>query len=216
MGKKDTMKTSSDLSVQVDDLPSGGAIEATPRILRSGRQTVVVEVALGSAVDAKQLGIATVGFTILEPRSDVQKGGHWAEAPEARTEFALADTLLQKPILEAMGVEFDAANPAISRICVQPYLRNTLGALQGGAVAMLLESAAENFAASILEGAVQVRSLAIHYLKLARVGPVRAQSRVIPRTRGGLLIRVELFDEGAGEVLLTVAMVQVDAAPARP
>ncbi len=64
-------------------------------------------------------------------------------------------------------------------------------------MAIALEAAAEKFAGSILDGALQVRSLAIHYLKLARVGPVRAQSRVIARSRGGLLIRVELFDEGA-------------------
>ncbi len=204
----------SDLNIHVDDLPTEGAIEATPRILRSGRQTVVVEVALRSAADANQLGVATVGFAILQARSDEQKGGHWAESPEARTEFALAGTLLKEPILDAVGLEFDSLNPAIARIGVRPFVRNSLGALQGGAVAILLEAAAENFAASSLEGALQVRSLAIHYLKLARVGPVRAQSRVIARTRGGLLIRVELFDEGESEVLLTVATIQVDQAPA--
>ena len=206
----------SDLSLQLDDLPNEGAIEARPQILRSGQQTVVVEVALCSAADANQLGIATVGFAILKARNEDQKGGHWADAPQARTEFALADTLLEVPILDAVGVEFGSANPAVAHLGLQPYLRNSLGALQGGAVAILIEAAAEKFAASMLDGALQVRSLAIHYLKLARVGPVRAESRVIARTRGGLLIRVELFDEGASEVLLTVATIQVDEAPACP
>jgi len=206
----------SNLSLDLGDLPSEGVIEAVPRILRSGRQTVVVEVVLRGAADATQLGVATVGFSILRARNDVQKGGHWAEAPEARTEFALADRFLEKPILEAVGLEFDSADPAVARMAVRPYLLNSLGALQGGAVAILLEAAAENFAGTSLEGALQVRSLAVHYLKLARVGPVRAQSRAIARSRGGLLVRVELFDEGASEVLLAVATIQVDEASGRP
>jgi acyl-coenzyme A thioesterase PaaI-like protein len=205
----------SNLSLDLGDLPTEGVIEAIPRILRSGRQTVVVEVVLRSATDAKQLGVTTVGFSILRARNDVQKGGHWAEVPEARTEFALADRFLEKPILEAVGLEFDSADPAVARMAVRPYLLNSLGALQGGAVAILLEAAAEDFAGASLEGALQVRSLAVHYLKLARVGPVRAQSRVIARSRGGLLVRIELFDEGAGEVLLAVATIQVDEASGR-
>jgi hypothetical protein len=43
-------------------------------------------VALRSGPDARPLGIATVGFSILTARSDFQNGGHWAEAPAARTE----------------------------------------------------------------------------------------------------------------------------------
>ena len=48
-------------------------------------------------------------------------------------------------------------------------------------------------------------------MKLARIGPVRAEARLIAHTREGVLVRVELFDEGAEEVLLTVATVQVEA-----
>lgn len=202
----------SDLGLYVDELPMHGSIEATPRVLRSGRQTVILEVALRSVDEARELGFATLGFAVLPVRSDLQKSDQWADTPERHTEFALPDSGFRKPVLDAIGLEFDPSDPGIARIDVSPYLRNSLGALQGGAVATVLEASAEHRAAALLDGPLRVRSLAIHFLKLARVGPIRAEARPFSRSAGGLLLRVELFDEGAEDALLTVGVAQVDEA----
>jgi acyl-coenzyme A thioesterase PaaI-like protein len=203
----------SDLSVHVDEVPGEGPIEASARVLRSGRQTVVLEATLRAGIDRREFGVAHVGFAILPPRGDLQSGSHWAAAPAERTEFALPDSGFEKPILDTLGLEFDVESPAITRLPGIPdYLINSLGALQGGAVAILLEAAAERFARATLTGPVRVRSIAIHYLKLGRVGPIRAESRRIARTAGGELVRVTLHDEGADDVLLSVATIQVDEA----
>jgi len=201
----------SDLSLDVALLPAAGRVEAIPRVIRQGRQTVVLEVALREPDTGSDLGLATLGFAILAARSDVQKSAHWAETPAPRSEFALPDSGLRKPILEAIGVGFDPARPGLARLAVRPDLVNSLGAIQGGGMAILLEATAEDLARAQLGEPVHVHSLGIHYLKLARVGPVRAEARRLARTAAGVLLRVELFDEGRDDELLTVASVGLDA-----
>jgi len=201
----------SDLSLYVTPLPASGTIEARPRVIRKGRQTVVLEAVFLDAESRRELGLATLGFAILPARNAIQKSGHWADAIEHRTEFGHEDSGLDGPLIDTVGIEFDAGRPGIAHLAVRSYLLNSLGAIQGGAMAILLESTAEHFATATLAQPVCVRGLAIHYLKLARVGPVRAQTRTIARTTAGLIVHVEIFDEGIGDELLTVATVQLEA-----
>lgn len=204
----------SDLSLDIATLPSAGCVETVPRVIRQGRQTVVLEVALREAGAGAELGLATLGFAILPARSDVQKSAHWAESPAPRSEFALPDSGLRKPILETIGLAFDPARSGVARLAVRPELVNSLGAIQGGGMAILLEATAEHLAGAHLGEPVHVHSLHIHYLKLARVGPVRAEARLLARTAAGALLRVELFDEGRQDELLTVATIGLDAGAA--
>jgi acyl-coenzyme A thioesterase PaaI-like protein len=126
----------------------------------------------------------------------------------------LPDSGLRKPILEAIGLAFDPARPGLARLAVRPELVNSLGAIQGGGMAILLEATAEHLAGAQLGEPIHIHSLHIHYLKLARVGPVRAEARRLARTAAGALLRVEIFDEGRQDELLTVATVGLDAGAA--
>lgn len=216
----DWIATSS-LEVGVAALPATGWIEARPRVLRKSRQTVVLEAKLTSRSEQgkdEPIGLATLGFAILPARSAIQKSAHWAETPDSRSEFGLADSGLRAPILDAIGIQTDPARPDQARLALDPYLVNSLGALQGGGMAILLEATADRLAEVLLGRRVRVRSLTIHYLKLARRGPVRAEARPIALSQtGGALLRVELYDEGRDggeEELLSVASVQVEAADA--
>ncbi|MAG29963.1 MAG: hypothetical protein CL908_03600 [Deltaproteobacteria bacterium] len=210
----------SNLSLQLDELPRAGTLHASPHILRRGRTTLVIEVDLfhSEAADAQanaapsNLGIATVGFSILPRRNDLQAGVHWAEEPDPLTTFATKTSGFDKPILDQIGLEGDPSDPATTRIAVQPHLLNTLGALQGGIVALFLEAAGERFAASLLEQPVRVRTLELHYLKLARKGPIRAQARSLGRIGTSLLVRVEVFDDGQDGALIDVGTLTVDSA----
>lgn len=201
----------SDLSVSVAALPPSGSIEVRPRVIRRGRQTVVLEAIFRERHSRAEIGLATLGFAVLPARGEIQTSPRWSEAPEPRSELALPDSGLRKTLLDAIGLELDPTRPGVARLAVRPDLLNSLGAVQGGAIAILAEAAADHLATLGLGLPVRVRSLALHYLKLARVGPVRAEARAIARTLGGVLVRVELFDEGGGDELLTVATVQVDA-----
>ena len=121
---------------------------------------------------------------------------------------------LAKPLLEAMNIAFDPNEPGTAEVAVDPYLQNTLGALQGGIVAIFVEATAERLAASVLGAPVRVRGLELQYLKLGKVGPIRARARELGRTASGLIVRVELDDRGQGDALLTVATVWIDRLPA--
>lgn len=212
----------SNLSLSVGELPSEGMLVGRPKVLRKGATTIVIEVELEHRLEqlldqqesGRSVGITTLGFAILPRRNELQ-----AELLRSRAEDTEGgDTVyapppgagLTKPLLEAMAVVFDPLDPGTAQIAVDPYLQNTLGALQGGIVAIFAEATAERFAASVLGAPVRVRGLELQYLKLGKVGPIRARAREIGRTASGLIVRVELDDRGQGEALLTVATVWID------
>jgi len=73
-----------------------------------------------------------------------------------------------------------------------------------------LDAAADHYAQHEFGGPARVHGLEIHYLKLARVGPARAEARALGATGSGLLVRVSLYDEGAANALLSVATLAID------
>ncbi|MFK7895653.1 MAG: hypothetical protein AB8G23_07440 [Myxococcota bacterium] len=204
----------SSLSVQSTELPSQGRIYAQPQVLRRGRTTVVLEVALSHQTEAgarQAIGLSTVSMSVLPERRDAQKNVTWADRPDPQTTFALPGSGFEQPITERLGIEFDPNDSAIAQIRCVPYVLNTLGAIQGGIVSLFIEAAAENYAAQQLGGRAQIQSLEVHYLKLCRGNPIRAAVREIGKTASGLALRVELYDEGQGGVLATVGNVIVEA-----
>ena len=205
----------SNLSLSVGELPSEGILVGRPKVLRKGATTIVIEVELEHLHEQKEsgrsVGITTLGFAILPRRNELQAELHRSRSDGRDTVYAPSPGAgLTKPLLEAMAVAFDPQDPGTAQVAVDPYLQNTLGALQGGIVAIFAEATAERFAASVLGAPVRVRGLELQYLKLGKVGPIRARAREIGRTASGLIVRVELDDRGQGEALLTVATVWID------
>jgi len=85
-------------------------------------------------------------------------------------------------------------------------LRNPWGILHGGAVASLIDLAAEHVAGGITTDVV------LHFLAPNCVGPVRAAAREIGSRADGTVLRVEVRDEGADRV---TALAVVISAPLR-
>ena len=204
----------SNLSLAVSELPSEGTLFGRPKVLRKGATTIVIEVELEHALDQKEnaqpVGIATLGFAILPRRNELQAELQRSRANGIDTVYAPPGAGLTKPLLEAMRIAFDPSEPGTAEVAVDPYLQNTLGALQGGIVAIFAEATAERLAASVFGSPVRVRGLELQYLKLGKVGPIRARARELGRTASGLIVRVELDDRGQGDALLTVATVWID------
>jgi len=200
----------SNLSLHVTQLPGEGTLRARPKVLRKGRTTLVIEVDLDHLETGRSGGLSTIGFSILPSRNPNQARAHWAENPVARSDFALETSGFKKPILDSLGLEFDSEDPGVARLPVGPYVINTLGAMQGGVVAILIDAAADHYAQHEFGGPARVHGLEIHYLKLARVGPARAEARALGATGSGLLVRVSLYDEGAANALLSVATLAID------
>ncbi len=219
----------SNLALQVGDLPREGMLVGLPKVLRQGATTIVIEVRLdhrakgsdegGANAEAQTVGLSTLGFAILPRRSALQAELHRSRETGDDSVYAPAGGGFSKPLLEAIGVRFGGAaaseaeaGSATAEVDLDPYLQNTLGALQGGVVAILVEAAAERLGAETLGGPVRVRGLELQYLKLGRKGPIRARARAFARTAAGLIARVELVDRGDGDALLTVATVWIDRA----
>lgn len=204
----------SNLSLSVAELPSKGTLIGRAKVLRKGATTIVIEVELEHALDQKEnaqpVGITTLGFAILPRRNELQAELHRSRSAGIDTVYALPGTSLAKPLLEAMRIAFDPSDPGTAEVAVDPYLQNTLGALQGGIVAIFAEATAERLAASVFGSPVRVRGLELQYLKLGKVGPIRARARALGRTASGLIVRVELDDRGQGDALVTVATVWID------
>jgi acyl-coenzyme A thioesterase PaaI-like protein len=217
----------SNLALQVGDLPSEGTLVGHPKVLRKGATTIVIEVRLEHLESARDVGLATLGFAILPRRNEMQAELHRSREGGEDSVYAPAGSGFAKPLFEAIGIRFDSANSGSAdsgrascwaEVDLDPYLQNTLGALQGGVVAILVEAAAERQAISLLGGPVRVRGLELHYLKLGRKGPIRARARELARTGSGMIVRVEMVDRGDADALLTVATVWTDrlAPPTQP
>ncbi len=216
----DRMATA-DLAIELVGPPVGSSVEARGTVLRRGRTTLVVE-ALVVPVDDEGRDVST-GDAGTEPVAwasmtfAVLPGGAGPDgAIELPSRWAFTGGHLDRPVLESLPVTVvDAAAGRVS-VPVRPYLHNSFGAVQGGVVALVAESAgAEALGAACGRsgGDMVVTGLQIAYLALGRVGPVTSSARVLtsgPDGRGGAV--VELRDAGADGRLMTV--VNVTAEPA--
>lgn len=205
------------LSLQVGDMPAEGTLVAKPRILRQGRTTLVQEVEMTHHESGTDVGLGTVAFSILPGRTDGQPRVAWIEELQPETTFASEGSGFKKSIHETLGFRFEESPSSIVRADVVPYVINTLGAMQGGAVAILIDAAGDRHASIEAaglghSGPTRVRSLEIHYLKLARVGPIRATARTVGELGSGRVVRVELRDEGQADQLVTVASLVIEHA----
>jgi uncharacterized protein (TIGR00369 family) len=191
----------SDLVLHVTRPVREGLVCGRASILRTTRSTIVLEVDLSVGDDP--VGLATMTFAVLTARTEVQRMGTGTDEP--RTDFGRPGSHLATHIDEALGLRVvDAASGAIE-IDLTPYVVNSLGALQGGVVAIALEVGAETLGRHLFGADVTVLDFSINYLSLMKAGPARTVARVLRRGENEALVRVELHDTGHENRLCTVA-----------
>lgn len=201
-----------DLVLHLVSSVRAGSVLATPSVLRKGRSTVVIEIELAAGEDASTLvGLATLTFSVLEARGEHQRRDESAQAP--RTDFARADTMLDEPLADRLGCRIVSAAEGIVELVPTPYCGNTLGAIQGGALAVLTDLAAEAAGRALGERHWVTSDLALHYLALGRQGPIRTRARILRRDEASALLRIEARDESADHRLVTAATATVEALP---
>jgi uncharacterized protein (TIGR00369 family) len=192
-----------DLTLHLTGSVARGTVEARARVVHAGRTTVVIEVTLRDE-PGTEIGLATMSFARL-PRRD--------ENPElsdsmttGTSTMALPGSGLRAPLVDEIGVRvLDAASGSLEAP-VRDWSRNSLGAMQGGAVAIVIDAAAE--AASRASGGdVVVSDLQLTYLALARVGPIRTRVAVLDARPDAVTTHVELVDTGRDDRVTTVGRV---------
>ena len=199
----------SDLVLHVTRAVGKGRVVAVPEVLRKTRSTVAIEVTVREGDPrGERLGFATMTFAVLEARSEVQRMGTGFD--EHRTEFALGDSKLRAPVLERIGAREVDAEQGTVELAVTPYVGNSLGGLQGGVVALLVDLAAETRARALTGEPCVATDFAINFLALGRIGPIRTRAEVLRPLAAGALVRVELRDAGRSDRLMTVATVTAE------
>jgi acyl-coenzyme A thioesterase PaaI-like protein len=182
----------------------GGSVEARPALVRRTRTTIVLELPLCDGAP-DPLGLATMTFAIVPAREGQRRMGVGAGVP--RSDFALPGSGLDRPVDLRVGARCLDAAAGHVELELGSYTVNSLGALQGGVAALLVDLAAEAAGAAALGGPCAARDLALNYLSLARESPVATSARVLRRDPDGALLRVEARD-GSGR-LTAVASVGV-------
>lgn len=187
----DWMATSS-LELRLGGLTRGEALTLEARVLRAGRRSVTIEATLHHA-DSRQDGAAAVlAFARLPRRDDNLDLSGREVAPGTRHRFgpvAGAD-----PVHTAARVGTRVLDPATgaTETELDPYVRNSFGALNGGVVAWLAARSATERCGT----GWAVDELAVHHLGQGRVGPVRTSARECWSNLGRRVVRVELHDLG--------------------
>lgn len=175
--------------------------------LRAGRTQVVVEVEVEDG-DEGAAAIGSMTFTRI-PRRESTTPYPESDAPSFR--FGDENSGLREPFLERIGCRVIDAAEGVVELPIGDYVRNSIGALQGGALVALHDAAAEAVAsARMVEGAA-TRDLSVHFLALGRVGPVRSRARWLGGSERDARLRIELRDTGEEERLVSVATLRVAA-----
>ena len=197
-----------DMVVHQFAAPARGIIAAFPRVLRHGKSTIVVEIDVTCQEEPEVLiGLGRVTFSILESRNELQRTEPREEF--VRSEFAVPGSGLVNPVLEQIGAKVLSAGNGEVELAISPYVGNTLGALQGGVLSMLLDRSAELAGRRVGQADWATSDLAIHFLSLGKAGPLRSHARVLKSSPNGAKVRVEVRDEGRDHRLVSVATADV-------
>lgn len=195
-----------DLSVHARDVAPVGPVAAEARALRSGKTTTVVEVQLADeGTGGRAIALATMTFVrIVRPEATRSLETPVEQEVESRFSFALPGSRLKRAYAESLGVRLVDAARGELELPRTDYTVNSFGSLQGGTVASLAELAGEAAARAASGLPLVSLDLAVHYLAQGAVGPYRTSAEVLRRSPA--LVRVEVRDDGAGE-LMAVATV---------
>ena len=183
-------------------LPRAGVetIEARARVARAGRTTIVVEVDLDA--DDTPLGLATMTFAVLPRRAG--NPVFTASGDITRMTMARPGSGLRASLEASTGIEVRDHAGGIVHLPIGDYVRNSLGAVQGGMMATVATTAATRALTAAAGVPQRVVDLQITYLSLARVGPVVTRTTVLDATPEFGTARVELVDAGADDRVATV------------
>ena len=209
-----------DLQLQLLRPTAGPEVEARVSVLRKGRTTLVLEVVLLDSPGGRLPGEgapnawATMTYAVL-PRTDDPPMMPPLPSEAERTQIGPAS--LSRPVLEAIGIEWDGPGSAGVALPLGDYVSNTFGALQGGVMALLgatAGSSAIEVALGLPRGAASTVDLQVAYLAMGRVGPIVSQPDAtmiddITETERAASAVIRLLDRGGDDRL--VAMVQVGA-----
>ncbi|MBM3674111.1 MAG: hypothetical protein FJW88_04000 [Actinobacteria bacterium] len=186
---------STNLMLHVASFEAVGPLRAAAQVLRTGRNAVVTGVSiLDDGRSAALVADGVLTSAVLQP-----KGGAPDYPRPLHLEAGSVDPWTTEPLPEYLAVR--PMGPAAVAIDLDDRLRNPWGILHGGAIAALVDMAAEHATGGTTADTV------LHFLSPGRVGPVMATVETVGTRADGTLARVEVRDRGAADRLMTMAAV---------
>jgi acyl-coenzyme A thioesterase PaaI-like protein len=155
------------------------------RALKAGRSTILTEVTFFERGAERPVALSHATFL---PSPNAADEMEFVGSQEPRP------SRLSGSFSEQMGIR--VVRPGLTELDRVEYVMQPTGTIQGGAIAMMAEVAAET-----LTGA-PVLDLDVRFASAIRVGPGRASAELVAPG----LVRVEVHDPGNGDRLATVAL----------
>jgi acyl-coenzyme A thioesterase PaaI-like protein len=184
-----------DIVVRLIAPARGDRLEMKSEIVKKGRSIVAGEVFFSDAETMAPVAYSYLTF-MGSPRPQ--------DRPPAFTRGMRTVGTMEEHFPEHVGAR--VREPGVVEMERTPYVVQAAGSLQGGAVALLGELAAESLAGS------PVMDLDIRYLSAVRVGPGRATAALL----GQGLVRVEVRDVGRDGRLTALVLARVAPAHEAP
>lgn len=194
-----------DLTLHVVAPLTGPTLAVEGTVVRAGRSTIVLEAEVrDDRADAPLGALATMTFSVLPRRASnptvVPRPPDDGSAPQS---MARDGGGLLRDVYDAFG--FVDRGDGVVEVTPQPYVLNSMGALQGGVLASLADAAT----VSALGERFETVDLHLFYLAFAKEGPVRADATVIERTDRHGTVTVTIDDVGAARHTTRVTAVGV-------
>lgn len=183
-----------DLSVDVvRPVQSYGRIDAVSRKVKVGRSVAVVDVEFRAEGSDECFAIGSASFMATPDASFTLPS-----RAESVAEFGRRGAELTEPFAERVGSE--RLGPGVACLSRRSDGLNASNSINGGLLALVVEEAALSGAPS----GTTLSSMALRYLRPARVGPVIGRT-----TSYGEAARVEVRDAGADDRLAVLAVTKV-------
>ena len=205
-----------DISVHRIAQPRGEKLLVDARIARRGGRSAVVHIDVHD-----DLGVR-VAYSCQQIRISPPPAGESGEAPPPEVMEAMrrawlgrfnGECTLPGRLHDSLDLHetADAAGAPVWTMPLTPSSRNGFGGLHGGVAFSLVGDAAAGAASHHFGTPAKTTSALLRYLAPGLVGPFRAVPEVMPQADGGAFVRVEVFDEGADDLLIILGEVHVVA-----
>jgi acyl-coenzyme A thioesterase PaaI-like protein len=193
-----------------------GPVICSSRVVRAGATIIVigVEVLDGRGSDAPEGGVpcgrGLMTFSRIPASASAVKIDRFANIG-VRTTNALPSSAVDRLLHDMIGLRVVDAAAGVVEVDKHDYVRNSFGTINGGAICVVFEAAAEHAARAAGDRPYVAADLAVHYLSQTRTGPARTSGRVLRHDDRHAVCELTLVDAGNDDQLLALATVTLVA-----
>lgn len=199
-----------DLRMYITQPAKTSEVRAFGSVLRAGRAAVVVKTEIKAEKTGLGEGYTSIGSGIATFYRLSRRDGNVNMVSDVisnqTTTFSAEGPGLSEHLLDKVGLRVVDEDAGRVELDMSAYVKNYFGALEGGMTALLADIAGQFAACTVANRPMTTADLAISYLSQGRVGPFYTRTEVLRTTKDTVLTRVGVFDKGAGDLLMSVAM----------